>query len=244
MADKDVKEIIRFEYENGKTMQFLADKYGVKLGTIKTWSFTQKWIKKKSNKQTKPKKKSKNQKVKPNQENEKSNNIEIEIKKDILNEMPRQEVMDKYGIKKSAYYVKKKSISELILERSEMYLRKASEFAYPDSQELLQKIKIKKRNILLGGLQSISLDTLNKSEQETLSKALANITKIENEIMKDLGIVSIYKQIETDAQINDIDIQKEKLEIEKVKVKELINSTNDESVTIIDDITGDDKIWI
>ena len=239
MADKDVKDIIRLEYENGKTMQFLADKYGVKLGTIKTWSFTQKWIKKKPNKQTKPKKKSKNQKVKPNQEIGKSNNVEIELKKDILNEMPRQEVMDKYGIKKSAYYVKKKSISELILERSEMYLRKASEFAYPDAQELLQKIKIKKRNILLGGLQSISLDTLNKSEQETLSKALANITKIENEIMKDLGIVSIYKQIETDAQINDIDIQKEKLEIEKVKVKELINSTNDESVTIIDDITGE-----
>lgn len=244
MADKDVKEIIRLEYENGKTMQFLADKYGVKLGTIKTWSFTQKWIKKKPNKQTKPKKKSKNQKVKPNQENEKSNNIEIEIKKDILNEMPRQEVMDKYGIKKSAYYVKKKSISELILERSEMYLRKASEFAYPDAQELLQKIKIKKRNILLGGLQSISLDTLNKSEQETLSKALANITKIENEIMKDLGIVSINKQIETDNQINDIDIQKEKLEIEKIKAKDLINSSNNESVTIIDDITGDDKIWI
>ena len=239
MADKDVKEIIRLEYENGKTMQYLADTYGVKLGTIKTWSFTQKWIKKKPNNQTKPKKKSKNQKVKPNQENEKSNNIEIEIKKDILNEMPRQEVMDKYGIKKSAYYVKKKSISELILERSEMYLRKASEFAYPDAQELLQKIKIKKRNILLGGLQSISLDTLNKSEQETLSKALANITKIENEIMKDLGIVSIYKQIETDNQINDIDIQKEKLEIEKIKAKDLINSSNNDSVTIIDDITGE-----
>ena len=49
MADKDVKEIIRLEYENGKTMQFLADKYGVKLGTIKTWTFTQKRIKKKSN---------------------------------------------------------------------------------------------------------------------------------------------------------------------------------------------------
>ena len=127
----------------------------------------------------------------------------------------------------------------MILERSEMYLRKASEFAYPDAQELLQKIKIKKRNILLGGLQSISLDTLNKSEQETLSKALANITKIENEIMKDLGIVSIYKQIETDNQINDIDIQKEKLEIEKIKAKDLINSSNNDSVTIIDDITGE-----
>ena len=50
-----------------------------------------------------------------------------------------------------------------------------------------------------------------------MSKALANITKIENEIMKDLGIVSIYKQIETDKQINDIDIQKERLEIEKLK---------------------------
>ena len=239
MADKDVKEIIRLEYENGKTMQYLADTYGVKLGTIKTWSFTQKWIKKKPNEKTKPKRKPKSNKVKPNQKIGKSNNVEIELKKDILNQMPRQEVMDKYGIKKSAYYAKKKSISELILERSEMYLRKASEFAYPDAQELLQKIKIKKRNILLGGLQSISLDTLNKLEQETLSKALANITKIENEIMKDLGIVSIYKQIETDAQINDIDIQKEKLEIEKVKVKELINSTNDESVTIIDDITGE-----
>ena len=187
----------------------------------------------------KPKRKPKSNKVKPNQEIGKSNNVEIELKKDILNQMPRQEVMDKYGIKKSAYYAKKKSISELMLERSEMYLRKASEFAYPDAQELLQKIKIKKRNILLGGLQSISLGTLNKLEQETLSKAWSNITKIENEIMKDLGIVSIYKQIETDAQINDIDIQKEKLEIEKVKVKELINSTNDESVTIIDDITGE-----
>ena len=43
------------------------------------------------------------------------------------------------------------------------------------------------------------------------------LTKIENEIMKDLGIVSIYKQIETDKQINDIDIQKERLEIEKLK---------------------------
>ena len=217
MSDKDVKEIIRLEYENGKTMQFLADKYGVKLGTIKTWSFTQKWIKKKPNNQTKPKKKSKNQKVKPNQENEKSNNIEIEIKKDILNEMPRQEVMEKYGIKKSAYYVKKKSISELILERSEMYLRKASEFAYPDAQELLQKIKIKKRNILLGGLQSISLDTLNKSEQETLSKALANITKIESEIMKDLGIVSLYKQLEIDRELAEEKLQSDKLEIEKLK---------------------------
>ena len=205
-------------------MDNLSNKYNVRAGTIKTWSFTQKWIKKKPNEKTKPKRKPKRKpksnKAKPNQKIEKSNNVEIELKKDILNEMPRQEVMDKYGIKKSAYYVKKKSISELILERSEMYLRKASEFAYPDAQELLQKIKIKKRNILLGGLQSISLDTLNKSEQETLSKALANITKIENEIMKDLGIVSIYKQIETDNQINDIDIQKEKLEIEKIKAKD------------------------
>ena len=148
MADKDVKEIIRIEYENGKTMQFLADKYGVKIGRIKTWSFTQKWIKKKPNEKTKPKRKPKRKpksnKVKPNQKIEKSNNVEIELTKDILNEMPRQEVMDKYGIKKSAYYVKKKSISELILERSEMYLRKASEFAYPDVQEFLHKIKIKK----------------------------------------------------------------------------------------------------
>ena len=57
--------------------------------------------------------------------------------------------------------------------------------------------------------------------------------------MKDLGIVSIYKQIETDNQINDIDIQKEKLEIEKIKAKDLINSSNNDSVTIIDDITGE-----
>ena len=212
MSSENIKELIKLEYENGMTMAFLSNKYNVSVGTIKTWSFTQKWIKKKPNIKTKTNKK-------PNKPNQKINNKDIEIKKDILNDVPREEVMEKHGIKKSAYYVKKKSISELILERSEMYLRKASEFAYPDAQELLQKIKIKKRNILLGGLQSISLDTLNKPEQETLSKALANITKIENEIMKDLGIVSIHKQIETDNQINDIDIQKEKLEIEKSKNK-------------------------
>ena len=210
MSRDNIKELIKLEYENGATMVFLSNKYNVSVGTIKTWSFTNKWVKKKPNIKTKTNKK-------PNKQNQKTNNKDIEIKKDILNDVPREEVMEKHGIKKSAYYVKKKSISELILERSEMYLRKASEFAYPDSQELLQKIKIKKRNILLGGLQSISLDTLNKSEQETLSKALANITKIENEIIKDLGMVSIYKQIEIDNQINDIDIQKEKLKIEKLK---------------------------
>ena len=214
MENEDIKLLIKNEYENGTSIRALAEKYNQKVGTIKSWLSRGKWVKKKENVAT-IRKKSATKKC--NQSKMVANENEIKIQQDILSGMPKNEVMEKYGIKKSAYYVKKKSISELILERSEMYLKKASEFAYPDAQELLQKIKIKKRNILLGGLQSISLDTLNKSEQETLSKALANITKIENEIIKDLGIVSIYKQIEIDNQINDIDIQKEKLEIEKLK---------------------------
>ena len=75
MSRENIKELIKLEYENGMTMVFLSNKYNVSVGTIKTWSFTQKWIKKKPNIKTKTNKK-------PNQQNQKINNKDIEIKKE------------------------------------------------------------------------------------------------------------------------------------------------------------------
>ena len=57
MSRDNIKELIKLEYENGATMVFLSNKYNVSVGTIKTWSFTNKWVKKKPNIKTKTNKK-------------------------------------------------------------------------------------------------------------------------------------------------------------------------------------------
>ena len=49
----DIKELIKYEYENGTSMSVLSKKYNVKINTIKSWSYKEKWIKKKQNQTTK-----------------------------------------------------------------------------------------------------------------------------------------------------------------------------------------------
>ena len=134
MANDNIKELIRLEYENGMTMVYLSGKYNISVGTIKTWSFKNKWIKKKPNIKTKTNKK-------PNQKNQKTNNKEIGIKKDILKDMPKEEVMEKHGIKKSAYYIKEKSIRELIKNRTKTILEEVSDEMIPDKKGKLREIK-------------------------------------------------------------------------------------------------------
>ena len=141
MSRENIKKLIKLEYENGATMVFLSNKYNVSVGTIKTWSFTQKWIKKKPNIKTKTNKK-------PNQQNQKINNKDIEIKKDILNDVPREEVMEKHGIKKSAYYVKEKSIRELVKNRNTTLLENVSNKLIANKQEKLEEIKETKLNLI------------------------------------------------------------------------------------------------
>ena len=208
MSRENIKELIKLEYENGMTMVFLSNKYNVSVGTIKTWSFTQKWIKKKPNIKTKTNKK-------PNQQNQKINNKDIEIKKDILNDVPREEVMEKHGIKKSAYYVKEKSIRELVKNRNKIIFESVSDRLISDKEERLIRYKTIKLE-LLDKIEEAMLDN-ESHDLKQLNDKLNLLTKAEKELYKELRIKVTYEEAEFEKQLAEEEAQRNRLEIEKLK---------------------------
>ena len=208
MSRDNIKELIKLEYENGATMVFLSNKYNVSVGTIKTWSFTNKWVKKKPNIKTKTNKK-------PNQQNQKINNKDIEIKKDILNDVPREEVMEKHGIKKSAYYVKEKSIRELVKNRNKIIFESVSDRLISDKEERLIRYKTIKLE-LLDKIEEAMLDN-ESHDLKQLNDKLNKITKAEKELYKELRLKVTYEEAEFEKQLAEEETQRNRLEIEKLK---------------------------
>ena len=208
MSRDNIKELIKLEYENGATMVFLSNKYNVSVGTIKTWSFTNKWVKKKPNIKTKTNKK-------PNQQNQKINNKDIEIKKDILNDVPREEVMEKHGIKKSAYYVKEKSIRELVKNRNTTLLENVSNKLIANKQEKLEEIKETKLNLIASINEAIAKREIQAVK--SLNELLALIIKAEKELYKELRLKVTYEEAEFEKQLAEEETQRNRLEIEKLK---------------------------
>ena len=208
MANDNIKELIRLEYENGMTMVYLSGKYNISVGTIKTWSFKNKWIKKKPNIKTKTNKK-------PNQKNQKTNNKEIGIKKDILKDMPKEEVMEKHGIKKSAYYVKEKSIRELIKNRNTTLLENVSNKLIANKQEKLEEIKETKLNLITSINEAIAKREIQAVK--SLNELLALIIKAEKELYKELRLKVTYEEAEFEKQLAEEETQRNRLEIEKLK---------------------------
>ena len=208
MSRENIKELIKLEYENGATMVFLSNKYNVSVGTIKTWSFTQKWIKKKPNIKTKTNKK-------PNQQNQKINNKDIEIKKDILNDVPREEIMEKHGIKKSAYYVKEKSIRELVKNRNKIIFESVSDRLISDKEERLIRYKTIKLE-LLDKIEEAMLDN-ESHDLKQLNDKLNLLTKAEKELYKELRLKVTYEEAEFEKQLAEEETQRNRLEIEKLK---------------------------
>ena len=208
MANDNIKELIRLEYENGMTMVYLSGKYNISVGTIKTWSFKNKWIKKKPNIKTKTSKK-------PNQKNQKTNNKEIGIKKDILKDMPKEEVMEKHGIKKSAYYVKEKSIRELIQNRNTTLLENVSNKLIANKQEKLEEIKETKLNLITSINEAIAKREIQAVK--SLNELLALIIKAEKELYKELRLKVTYEEAEFEKQLAEEETQRNRLEIEKLK---------------------------
>lgn len=232
MANDNIKELIRLEYENGMTMVYLSGKYNISVGTIKTWSFKNKWIKKKPNIKTKTNKK-------PNQQNQKTNNKEIGIKKDILKDMPKEEVMEKHGIKKSAYYVKEKSIRELITNRTKTILEEVSDEMIPDKKGKLREIKETKFKLLDMINQSI-IDGDDK-KMNILNDRLTVMIKAEKEIYKELRMQATYQESTFEKELAEEQIQKERLEIERSKLKDKAKETENESksLDLLNKLVGD-----
>ena len=225
MSKEDIKLLIKNEYENGTSISTLAEKYNQKVGTIKSWISRGKWIKKKENSAT-IRKKSATKKL--NQSKMVANEKEIKIQQDILNGKSKQEIMSEYGVSERTYSRKTKSVRELRLSKTEKYLDSIIEMVYPDLEDLLTSTEKVKRNLFIRTVKEVSNDVINFKRVDDYNKTFDIIKNMSSEIMKTGKIVNTNSLMDIEQQITNEDIQKERLEIEKIKAKDLINSSNND----------------
>ena len=190
------------------TLKKLADKYSVPEGTVRRWK--SEYLKK--NKMNVRNKKRTNA--------ERSNERDIQVKKDILNDIPKEEVMRKNEISNATYYRKEKSVRELRLEKTEEQMDDILSKVYSDLGDVLKNIEISKRNLIIRMAKEISKDeTLDAKRLQIIDKAYITIKKMGNDLMRTGKMLTAYEVLEIDKQLAEEALQKEKLEIEKAKIK-------------------------
>ena len=238
MDKENIKLLIKQEYENGTSMSVLAKKYDTNISNIKKWSFQEKWIKKKQNKVTK---KGIAKTKKSNQNKMVTLDKDIQIKQDILNSVSKKEIMDKHGIKKSAYYEREKSVRELRLSKTEKYLDSIIEMVYPDLEDLLTSTEKVKRNLFIRTVKEVSNDVINFKRVDDYNKTFDIIRNMSSEIMKTGKIVNTNILMDIEQQITNEDIQKERLEIERSKLNDKVKETENESksLDLLNKLVGD-----
>ena len=188
------------------TLKKLADKYSVPEGTVRRWK--SEYLKK--NKMNVRNKKRTNA--------ERSNERDIQVKKDILNDIPKEEVMRKNEISNATYYRKEKSVRELRLEKTEEQMDDILSKVYSDLGDVLKNIEISKRNLIIRMAKEISKDeTLDAKRLQIIDKAYITIKKMGNDLMRTGKMLTAYEVLEIDRQLAEEEISREKLEIEKSK---------------------------
>ena len=190
------------------TLKKLADKYSVPEGTVRRWK--SEYLKK----------------GKVNVHNKKRTNVErvnerdIQVKKDILNDVPKEEVMRKNEISNATYYRKEKSVRELRLEKTEEQMDDILSKVYSDLGDVLKNIEISKRNLIIRMAKEISKDdSLDVKRLQVIDKAYIAIKKMGNDLMRTGKMLTAYEVLEIDKQLAEEALQKERLEIEKSKIK-------------------------
>ena len=195
MKDENIKLLIKNEFENGAGVTELSKKYRISANTINSWKKREKWQKKVAPKGNAPnsKKRTKNRNG--------ANDKETQIKKDIFDNVPREEITEKHGIKKTKYYDIKKSVRQIQIEQSEKVLNEIATQKYNNAVERLKRITEEKEKLEL-------------------------LKEFEKDIKVNARVISDYRQAELEEQLvnnelsrNALEIQKERLEIEKAKIK-------------------------
>nr|DAF23920.1 MAG TPA: transposase [Caudoviricetes sp.] len=213
MKNEDIKLLIKNEYENGTSIRALAEKYNQKVGTIKSWISRGKWIKKKENSATI---KNKNATKKRNQSKMVANDKETQMKLEILNNVPKKEILQKFSITERTYYNKLKSIREIQIEKSKNLLTQIANKNYKDLEEQLTELEEEKRKLKEKFLK-ISLEEDEVLRQ--INARLKTLREFEKEIYKGGQIIGNYRQAELEAELENENIQKKKLDLEKKKIE-------------------------
>ena len=228
MTTAEKRELLLKEWElaGGKKakkgiLKKLSNKYKIPEGTVRRWK--SEYLKKnKVNVRNKKK----------NERTQKVNEQELKIKKDILDGVPKEEVMEKYGIGKSSYYNKAKSIRQMRMEATEQQAQKIIEEVYVDLPDFLKNIAVAKRNTAIRIVKAINdTDTSDKLISQ-LDKKLALIIKTEKELMRTGKMLTTFELLEIETQLTNEEMQMEKLRIEASK-NQIVEEQ--EQVVIIDD---------
>ena len=201
MKDENIKLLIKNEYENGAGVTELSKKYKVSANTINSWKKREKWRKKVAPKGNAPNSK------KCTKNKTGAVDKETQIKSDILNNVPKEKILEKHGIKKSSYYSKVKSVRVIQIEKSQTILTEITEEKYSDLKTQLSELEEEKRKLKEKFLE-IGLD-----DDETLKRIntrLKVLKEFEKEIYKGGQIVGSYRQAELEMELEHENIQKEK----------------------------------
>ena len=204
------------------TLKKLADKYGIPGGTVRRWK--SEYLKKNKT----------NVRNKKRTNAERSNERDIQVKKDILSNIPKEEVMRKNEISNATYYRKEKSVRELRLEKTEEQMDDILSKVYSDLGDVLKNIEISKRNLIIRMAKEISKDeTLDAKRLQIIDKAYITIKKMGNDLMRTGKMLTAYELLEVDKQLAEEALQQEKLDIERSKLKTDINEDNKIEIKLV-----------
>jgi putative pbsx phage terminase small subunit len=204
------------------TLKKLANKYSVPEGTVRRW------------KSEHLKKNKTNVHNKKRTNVERSNERDIQIKKDILSNIPKEEVMRKNEISNATYYRKEKNIRQLRLEKTEEQLDDILLKVYSDLGDVLKNVEISKRNLVIRMAKEISKDeTLDAKRLQIIDKAYVTIKKMGNDLMRTGKMLTAYELLEVDKQLAEEALQQEKLDIERSKLKTDINEDNKIEIKLV-----------
>ena len=224
MKDENIKLLIKNEFENGAGVTVLSKKYKVSANTINSWKKREKWRKKVAPKGNTPNSK------KCTKKRNGANDKETQIKSDILNNVPKEKILQKFSVTERTYYNKVKSVREIQIQKSQSVLTKIADENYKNLKEQLLELENEKRKLKEKFLK-IGLD-----DDETLKRIntrLKVLKEFEKEIYKGGQIVGSYRQAELETELENENIQKEKLEIEKSKLNTDINEDNKIEIKLV-----------
>lgn len=210
MKDENIKLLIKNEYENGAGVTVLSKKYKVSANTINSWKKREKWRKKVAPKGNAPNSK------KCTKNKTGANDKETQMKLEILNNVPKKEILQKFSVTERTYYNKLKSIREIQIEKSKNLLTQIANKNYKDLEEQLTELEEEKRKLKEKFLK-ISLEEDEVLRQ--INARLKTLREFEKEIYKGGQIIGNYRQAELEAELENENIQKKKLDLEKKKIE-------------------------
>ena len=224
MKDENIKLLIRNEFENGAGVTELSKKYKVSANTINSWKKREKWQKKVAPKGNAPNSK------KCTKNKTGANDKETQIKSDILNNVPKEKILQKFSVTERTYYNKVKSVREIQIEKSQSILTKIADENYNDLKEQLLELENEKRKLKEKFLE-IGLE--DDEILKRINTRLKVLKEFEKEIYKGGQIIGSYRQAELEMELENENIQKEKLEIEKSKLNTDVNEDNKIEIKLV-----------